>query len=105
MLVVRLWIVVKAHLTLCLSGLRGWTQVPLAPAAWVQIPQLSLLVKVTWTRPGSAVHGCPAAKKLPAQAMLASAGPLPRMTLGHAGITSGWPSQCRPAVAKITDTR
>ena len=25
----------------CPSGLRGWTQVPLARAAWVQIPQLS----------------------------------------------------------------
>ena len=29
-------------LTVCPSGLRGWTQVPLAQAAWVQIPQLSL---------------------------------------------------------------
>ena len=29
--------------TLCPSGLRGWTQVPLAQAAWVQIPQVSLL--------------------------------------------------------------
>ena len=29
--------------TLCPSGLRGWTQVPLAQAAWVQIPQLSQL--------------------------------------------------------------
>jgi hypothetical protein len=28
--------------TVCPSGLRGWTQVPLAKAAWVQIPQLSL---------------------------------------------------------------
>jgi hypothetical protein len=28
--------------TLCPSGLRGWTQVPLARAAWVQIPQVSL---------------------------------------------------------------
>ena len=28
-------------LTLCPSGLRGWTQVPLAQAAWVQIPQVS----------------------------------------------------------------
>ncbi len=28
--------------TVCPSGLRGWTQVPLAQAAWVQIPQLSL---------------------------------------------------------------
>ena len=27
--------------TLCPSGLRGWTQVPLARAAWVQIPQVS----------------------------------------------------------------
>ena len=27
--------------TVCPSGLRGWTQVPLARAAWVQIPQLS----------------------------------------------------------------
>ena len=31
-----------AHLTLCPSGLRGWTQVPLARAAWAQIPQVSL---------------------------------------------------------------
>ena len=29
------------HETLCPSGLRGWTQVPLAQAAWVQIPQVS----------------------------------------------------------------
>ena len=29
--------------TVCPSGLRGWTQVPLAQAAWVQIPQLSFL--------------------------------------------------------------
>ena len=29
--------------TVCPSGLRGWTQVPLARAAWVQIPQLSVL--------------------------------------------------------------
>ena len=28
--------------TVCPSGLRGWTQVPLARAAWVQIPQLSI---------------------------------------------------------------
>ena len=27
--------------TLCPSGLRGWTQVPLARAAWVQTPQAS----------------------------------------------------------------
>ena len=27
--------------TVCPSGLRGWTQVPLAQAAWAQIPQLS----------------------------------------------------------------
>ncbi len=31
----------KRTRTVCPSGLRGWTQVPLAPAAWVQIPQLS----------------------------------------------------------------
>ena len=31
-------------LTVCPSGLRGWTQVPLAKAAWVQIPQLSFFV-------------------------------------------------------------
>ena len=30
--------------TLCPSGLRGWTQVPLAQAAWVQIPQVSLRI-------------------------------------------------------------
>ena len=28
--------------TLCPSGLRGWTQVPLAQAAWVRIPQVSI---------------------------------------------------------------
>ena len=28
-------------MTVCPSGLRGWTQVPLAQAAWVQIQQLS----------------------------------------------------------------
>ena len=32
------------HETLCPSGLRGWTQVPLAQAAWVQIPQVSYLM-------------------------------------------------------------
>ena len=32
--------------TVCPSGLRGWTQVPLARAAWVQIPQLSTFRKV-----------------------------------------------------------
>ena len=31
-------------MTLCPSGLRGWTQVPLARAAWVQIPQVSVLL-------------------------------------------------------------
>ena len=31
--------------TVCPSGLRGWTQVPLARAAWVQIPQLSFIAK------------------------------------------------------------
>ena len=30
--------------TVCPSGLRGWTQVPLARAAWAQIPQLSFMV-------------------------------------------------------------
>ena len=29
--------------TLCPSGLRGWTQVPLARAAWAQIPQVSFV--------------------------------------------------------------
>ena len=29
------------QLTLCPSGLRGWTQVPLVQTAWVQIPQVS----------------------------------------------------------------
>ena len=29
--------------TLCPSGLRGWTQVPLARAAWAQIPQVSIM--------------------------------------------------------------
>ena len=32
--------------TLCPSGLRGWTQVPLARAAWVQIPQVSIFILV-----------------------------------------------------------
>ena len=27
--------------TVCQSGLRGWTQIPLAQAVWAQIPQLS----------------------------------------------------------------
>ena len=31
--------------TVCPSGLRGWTQVPLARAAWAQIPQLSSLTR------------------------------------------------------------
>ena len=31
----------QASKTVCPSGLRGWTRVPLAQAAWVQIPQLS----------------------------------------------------------------
>ena len=30
--------------TLCPSGLRGWTQFPLARAAWVQIPQVSFAI-------------------------------------------------------------
>ena len=29
--------------TVCPSGLRGWTQVPLVKTAWVQIPQLSFI--------------------------------------------------------------
>ena len=29
-------------MAVCPSGLRGWTQVPLAQAAWAQIPQLSI---------------------------------------------------------------
>jgi hypothetical protein len=33
--------------TLCPSGLRGWTQVPLARAAWVQIPQVSFFMQKT----------------------------------------------------------
>ena len=33
-----------ANKTVSRSGLRGWTQVPLAQAAWVQIPQLSIFV-------------------------------------------------------------
>lgn len=36
-----LWL--PMHKTLCPSGLRGWTQVPLAQAAWAQIPQVSCL--------------------------------------------------------------
>ena len=35
--------------TVCPSGLRGWTQVPLARAAWVQIPQLSMAMPQTGT--------------------------------------------------------
>ena len=34
----------QASKTVCPSGLRGWTRVPLAQAAWVQIPQLSSCV-------------------------------------------------------------
>ena len=34
--------VVNVAKTVCPSGLRGWTQVPLAQAAWAQIPQLSV---------------------------------------------------------------
>ena len=35
--------------TLCPSGLRGWTQVPLARAAWVQIPQVSIyMLVISW---------------------------------------------------------
>ena len=34
--------VARTSKTVCPSGLRGWTQVPLAQAAWVQIPQLSI---------------------------------------------------------------
>ena len=44
----------KVPKTVCPSGLRGWTQVPLAQAAWVQIPQLSILLSV-WT-PGFVKH-------------------------------------------------
>ena len=45
-LVVRLSLIIA--LTLCPSGLRGWTQVPLAQAAWVQIPQVSFPRVVCW---------------------------------------------------------
>ena len=38
--------------TVCPSGLRGWTQVPLAQAAWVQIPQLSYTIPPRLTRFG-----------------------------------------------------
>ena len=34
--------VARTSKTGCPSGLRGWTQVPLAQAAWVKIPQLSI---------------------------------------------------------------
>ncbi len=37
--------------TVCPSGLRGWTQVPLAKAAWVQIPQLSFSLPATESSP------------------------------------------------------
>ena len=39
--------------TLCPSGLRGWTQVPLARAAWAQIPQVSYLVGLQPTQADS----------------------------------------------------
>ena len=42
----------RCNTTLCPSGLRGWTQVPLARAAWVQIPQVSFL------RASSAILRC-----------------------------------------------
>lgn len=32
----------RCNMTLCPSGLRGWTQVPLVQTAWAQIPQVSL---------------------------------------------------------------
>ena len=38
--------------TLCPSGLRGWTQVPLARAAWAQIPQVSI------SAPTASIHNC-----------------------------------------------
>ena len=37
--------IIRLNKTVCPSGLRGWTQVPLARAAWVQIPQLSFTGK------------------------------------------------------------
>ena len=31
--------------TLCPSGLRGWTQLSLAPVAWAQTPQVSFVIE------------------------------------------------------------
>jgi hypothetical protein len=45
--------------TLCPSGLRGWTQVPLARAAWVQIPQVSLSCPVLCVVLGLGLAGGP----------------------------------------------
>ena len=45
------------QLTVCPSGLRGWTQVPLAQAAWVQIPQLSFFITKPCSRVQSLVVG------------------------------------------------
>ena len=45
--------------TLCPSGLRGWTQVPLARAAWVQIPQVSLSCRLPCAVLGLCLAGCP----------------------------------------------
>ena len=39
--------------TVCPSGLRGWTQVPLARAAWAQIPQLSFWTRAPACTPGT----------------------------------------------------
>ena len=44
--------------TLCPSGLRGWTQVPLARAAWVQIPQVSSILLAARAPDGSKVKMC-----------------------------------------------
>ena len=37
------WLLWAPCKTVCPSGLRGWTQAPLARAAWAQIPQVSSL--------------------------------------------------------------
>ena len=49
-----------SDMTVCPSGLRGWTQVPLAQAAWVQIPQLSVCLALRglrWRDPANARAG------------------------------------------------
>ena len=53
--------------TLCPSGLRGWTQVPLARAAWVQIPQVSSSCRLFCAVCGLGLAGGPCIWQSPPQ--------------------------------------